>query len=96
MAALAYLLPPISGLVAYFAASSERVRLHGFQSVLFGVLWPAALYGGSAISAGATQAVFFAGLALWLALFALTLFGLNPRVPGTGALLSRLTASPPR
>ena len=96
MAALAYLFPPISGLVAYFGGRSERVRYHGLQSVVFGLLWPASLYGCSVISPGATQVAFFTGLAVWLLLFALTLFRLNPRLPGTGGLLTRLTAEPPR
>jgi uncharacterized membrane protein len=96
MAALAYIFPPISGLIAYFSANAERVRLHGLQSVVFGLLWPVSLYACSAISPGATQAAFFTGLGVWLLLFALTLFGLNPRIPGTGSILSRLTAAPPR
>lgn len=96
MAALAYLFPPISGLIAYFAAAQERVRFHGIQSVAFGLFWPASLYACSAVSPGATQVAFFAGVALWVLLFALTLFGLNPRLPGTGPLLTRLTAEPPR
>ena len=90
MAALAYLFPPLSGLIAYFAASTERVRMHGLQSTVFGLLWPASLYGCSAISPGATQVAFFVGLAVWILLFAVTLFGLNPRLPGTGPLLQRL------
>ena len=96
MAALTYLLPPISGLIAYFAATQERVRYHGVQSVAFGLLWPASLYACSAISPGATQAGFFAGAGLWVLLFVLTLAGMNPRLPGTGSLLTRLAAEPPR
>ena len=96
MAALAYLFPPISKLVVYFMGRDERVRWHGMQAVVFGLVWPLALYGCSQISPGATQVAFFAGGAMWLMLLVLTAFGLNPRVPGTGSLLTRLAADPPR
>lgn len=96
MAALAYLFPPISGLIAYFMGRDERVRYHGMQAVIFGLVWPMAIYGCSRISPGATQVAFFAGAAMWLLLFALTAFGLNPRLPGTGPILTRLTTESPR
>ena len=96
MAALAYLLPPLSGLVAYFKSSTPRGRFHGLQSALFGLLWPVFLYLCSAWTPGATQVAFFAGLGLWLLLFAVTLFGLDPRLPGTGGLLRRWAAEAPR
>lgn len=96
MAALAYLLPPVSGLIAYFKSDSARGRFHGLQSVLFGLLWPASLYLCSAITPGATQAAFVAGVVVWILLLAATAVGRDPRVPGTGALLGRWTAESPR
>lgn len=96
MAALAYLFPPVSGLIAYFLGRDERVRWHGMQAVIFGFVWPLVIYGCSQISPGATQVAFFGGAAMWLLLFTVTAFGLNPRLPGTGSLLTRLAAEPPR
>lgn len=96
MAALAYLFPPLSGLVAYFKSGSERARFHGLQSVLFGVVWPASLYACAAFTPGATQIAFIIGGAIWVLLLVVTAFGGDPHVPGTGALLRRLGAEPPR
>ena len=95
MAALAYVLPPVSGLIAYFNSSSARARLHGLQSIAFGFLWPAALYACSALTPGATQVAFIVGAATWLLLFAVTALGRDPRVPGTGRVLERWAAEPP-
>ena len=96
MAALAYLFPPLSGLIAYFTASAKRTRFHGLQSVFFGLLWPLALYGCSAISPGVTQIGFLIGALVWLLLLLVTAVGRDPRLPGTGRLLTRLSAEPPR
>ena len=95
MAALAYLFPPLSGLIAYFKSRSARGRFHGFQSALFGLLWPVSLYACSAIAPGATQVAFFVGALLWLVLFVVTAFGKDPCLPKTRALLSRWTAERP-
>ena len=94
MAALSYLFPPLSGLIAYFKSSTARGRFHGLQAALFGLLWPAALYGAGAIGPGAVQIAFFVGAGLWLLLGA-TAFGKDPCVPGTGKLLRRWTAEGP-
>ncbi|MDQ4095438.1 MAG: hypothetical protein M3174_04430 [Actinomycetota bacterium] len=96
MAALAYLFPPVSGLIAYFKSTGARGRFHGLQSVLFGLLWPGSLYACSAITPGATQVAFVVGGVIWLLLLVATAFGADPRVPGTGGLLSRLAADAPR
>jgi hypothetical protein len=68
VAALAYLVPPISGLIAYLRAPDMRTRAHGLQAIAFGLLWPVLLYGGSALSERATQVVFAVGAILWLTL----------------------------
>jgi uncharacterized membrane protein len=96
MAALAYLLPPVSGLIGYFTSSDARTRRHGLQSVLFGFLWPAALYAGSAVTPGATQIAFFVGAALWVVLLAATALGRDPHLPGTGRVFERWAAESPR
>ena len=95
MAALAYLFPPLSGLIAYFKAATERGRFHGLQSSLFGLLWPLSLYAASAVTPGATQVAFFVGLTVWLLLLAVTAVGKDPCLPGTGKFLRRWTAVPP-
>jgi uncharacterized membrane protein len=82
MPALAYVLLPVSGMLAYFNGTSVRMRFHGLQAIVLGALWPAALYGGSAISPTATRAVAIAGAALWLLLMVTAALGrdLGPRV----------------
>ena len=95
MAALAYLLPPLSGLVAYFKSSTARGRFHGVQSAIFGLLWPLSLYGASSITPGVTQVTFFAGVALWLVLLVVTALGKDPCIPGTASTLRRWSEEPP-
>ena len=96
MAALAYLLPPLSGLVAYFASGSERVRWHGLQSVALGVVWPVGLFGAALVSPGLTQAVALVGGALWLALLVSAAVGRDPSLPVAGSTLRALAQEPPR
>jgi uncharacterized membrane protein len=96
MAALAYLFPPLTGLVAFFGASTSRTRFHGLQSVMFGLLWPVSLLLCSEWSAGATQVAFFAGLALWVLMIAATALGREPRFPIMGRVLKRWSADSPR
>jgi uncharacterized membrane protein len=81
MAALAYVLLPLSGMLAYFNGASPRMRFHGLQAILLGLLWPAALYAGSAVSPTATRAVAGLGAALWLLLMVTAAAGvdLGPR-----------------
>jgi uncharacterized membrane protein len=96
VAALAYLLPPLSGMVAYFMGSEVRVRWHGLQSVVLGVVWPGALYAGSLVSVGATQAAAAAGSLVWLAFLAGTVSGHDPGWPGAGRWLRRMAEGLPR
>jgi uncharacterized membrane protein len=81
MPALAYLLLPVSGMLAYFNGTSARMRFHGLQAIVLGAAWPAALYGGSAVSPAATRAVAVAGAAVWLLLIVTAALGfdLGPR-----------------
>jgi uncharacterized membrane protein len=95
MSALAYLIPPVTGLFAYLKGSSPRVRLHGLQSVALGILWPSALYVGSWISPTATRVAFVVFTAIWVGLIVATAFGFDPVVPGSKRALSRATATPP-
>jgi hypothetical protein len=68
MAALAYLVPPLTGLWAFARGADVRTKAHGFQSIVLGALWPIGLYVGSWITPGATQAIFVIFAAAWLAL----------------------------
>jgi uncharacterized membrane protein len=90
VAALSYLVPPVSGLVAYLRGRSGRVRAHGLQAIVFGALWPAALYGGSALSAAATRAVFVVGVVVWVGMMISAALGRDVLLPG----LTRLAAEP--
>ena len=96
MAALAYLLPPLSGLLVYLSAEGERPRWHGLQSVLLGVLWPAALYTGSAVSPGVTQGNAVCGTVVWLLFLGGAASGRDPRWPVAGRWLRELAAESPR
>ncbi|MBA3630656.1 MAG: hypothetical protein H0W55_13475 [Actinobacteria bacterium] len=96
MAALAYLLLPISGGIAYFAADSPRVRLHGLQAALLGALWPAALYAGTRVSPGVTQAVFVVMGVIWIVVMASAAVGKDLWLPGLGRLLDRVGDPPGR
>jgi uncharacterized membrane protein len=96
MAALAYLLLPVTGLFAYFGSASPRVRFHGLQAILLGLLWPAGLYGASAVSAAATRAAWAAGALVWLGLMFTTAAGLDPRIPVVGRWLRRAAAQAPK
>jgi uncharacterized membrane protein len=96
MVGLAYLFPPISGLVAYLKGASARVRFHGLQAIALGLVWPATLFAGSWVSPGATQAVFVAGVIVWLTLLVSAAAGIDVRLPGVAGLLERAARPPPR
>ncbi len=96
MAALAYLLLPISGGIAYFAARTPRVRLHGLQAALLGALWPASLYAGASVSPGVTQVVFVVMGVIWLVVMASAALGKDLWLPGVGRLLTRVSDRPGR
>ena len=88
MAALAYLLPPLSGLLVYSMGRDQRARFHGLQAVVFGFLWPAAIYVGSLAGPTGTRVVFALGALVWIALIGMTALGRDPRLPGGRRLRS--------
>jgi uncharacterized membrane protein len=90
MAALAYLLPPLSGLLVYSMGRHPRARFHGLQAVVFGFLWPAAIYAGSLAGPTGTRVVFALGALIWISFFGMTALGRDPRLPG-GRRLRSLT-----
>ena len=93
MAALAYLLLPLSGLLAFFSQRSARIRFHGAQAVVVGLVWPLLLYAASALSPTATQVVFAAGAILWVTLIVMTAAGRDVRLPLIGPICARAAGS---
>lgn len=89
MAAFAYVLLPVTGMLAFFRGSTARTRFHGLQAVTFGLAWALALYGGSALSPVATKIVFATGCAAWLVLVIATAIGRDPKIPGLAGRFER-------
>ncbi|MGI8775062.1 MAG: hypothetical protein ACR2KQ_08650 [Actinomycetota bacterium] len=82
MAALAYLLLPVSGLIAFLFSSDPRVSFHGVQAIVFGTLWAVTLYGASVASPVVTQVVAVLGVVVWLILLVGAAAGRDPALPG--------------
>ena len=93
MAALAYLLPPVTGLWAFARGADVRTRAHGFQSIVLGALWPIGLYVGSWITPGATQAIFVFFAAAWLALMLSAALGRGPLAMGLARRIAEAEAT---
>ena len=93
MAALAYVLPPLTGLLTYALGRDERARWHGLQSVVFGFAWPGLIYAASLAGAVGTRATFALGALIWIGFLAFTVAGRDPRLPG-GRRLRSLVATP--
>lgn len=92
MAALSYVLLPITGLLALALGGRARTRFHGLQAIMFGLVWAAGLYAASAAGEGATKLVFGVGFVGWLILIVATAIGRDPKLPGIGPLLERAAA----
>lgn len=93
MAAFAYLLLPVTGLIAYLTGRDQRVRTHGLQAIVVGLVWPLCLYAAAFGPAVAVQIAFGVGAVVWLGLLVLTMFGRNPLLPVIGGPLSALAAT---
>jgi uncharacterized membrane protein len=96
MAALAYLLLPVTGLLAYFNSASASVRFHGLQAVFLGLLWPLAIYGFSALSESAGLVAWAGGAVAWLVLMVSTAVGLDLGIPIVGRYLRRAAEQDPK
>ncbi len=96
MAALAYLLLPVTGLAAFLFGADARTRFHGVQAILIGLTWPLALYGASIISASLTRVVFAAGTVVWVSAIGLAASGRDLRLPGVSPYLLRISEQDPR
>ena len=92
MSALAYVLLPVTGVIAYLGSHRARTRFHGLQAVLYGLAWPVALYAATVGPPVAVQVVFAVGVVGWLFLIVATAVGRDPRLPGVGRYLQSLAA----
>lgn len=90
MAAFAYLLLPVSGLLAYFSGRTPRARWHGLQAIVLGALWPALLYLASALKESLVLPVAVAGAVVWLLFLAGAALGRDPSLPWIGSKLREL------
>lgn len=95
MAALAYVLLPVSGLLAYSMGTSGRLRFHGLQAIIVGLVWPLLLYAASAVGPLVTQLVFALGSVIWVWLAVATALGRDPALPLIGRRLKRATGEDP-
>ena len=93
MAAFAYLLPPVTGLIVYLTARDQRGRLHGLQSIAIGFSWPVLLYAAALGPAVVVQAVFVVGALVWLGFFVVALIGRDPTIPWLGGKLADAASS---
>jgi len=93
MAPLAYLFPPLTGLLTYALGRDERARWHGLQSVVFGFAWPALIYVASLAGAAGTRVAFALGALVWIGFLLLTVIGRDPRLPGGRRLRSFAASS---
>jgi uncharacterized membrane protein len=96
VAALVYLLLPLSGLAAYLLGGDQRIRFHGLQAIALGLLWAVALVAASALSPRTTKFVFGAGALLWLGLMVGAALGRSARIPFLGRALERVAREDPR
>ena len=93
MASFAYVLLPVTGLVAYLTGTDARTRFHGLQAIAIGLGWPLLLYAAALGPALVVQIVFAVGLLVWLGFLIGTVARRDPRLPGLGGLLERVAAT---
>jgi uncharacterized membrane protein len=99
VAAFAYVLLPISGLIAYLKGVTARTRFHGLQAIVFGAVWPVVLFAATWTTPLVTQVVGAAGALLWIALIVTTAAGRDLQLPLVGrplraAAQTRVTDEP--
>lgn len=87
MAALAYVLLPVTGILTFLLSASPRTRAHGLQAIVLGTLWPLLLYAASALAADLTWVVAVIGAFAWLGFMVLTASGRDPKLPFIGGWL---------
>jgi uncharacterized membrane protein len=87
VAAFAYVLLPVSGLIAYLKGATARTRFHGLQAIVFGAVWPVLLFAATWTTPLVTQVVGAAGALLWIALVVTTAVGRDLQLPLVGGSL---------
>ncbi len=90
MAGLAYLLLPVTGLVAYFSGTTPRIRWHGLQAIVLGAVWPALLYLAAAAAESLVLPLTAGGAAVWLLFLLGAAAGRDPALPWVGPRLRDL------
>ncbi len=93
MAALAYVVLPVTGLIAFLAGRDTRTRFHGLQAITIGLAWPVALYASSVGPPVAVQVTFVVGALVWFLFLLTALVGKDLRLPGVGRYLELLSAT---
>ena len=86
VAALAYVLLPLSGVIAFLFGSTVRMRFHGLQAIALGTIWALLAYAASWIAPVVTALVFGLGTLVWLAAMITALIGVDLRLPGAKVL----------
>jgi uncharacterized membrane protein len=81
VAALSYLLLPLTGVIAFLVGMRPRVRFHGLQAITLGTLWILLLYGAARASPTVTQIAFVIGAAAWIGFLVATAMGRDPELP---------------
>jgi uncharacterized membrane protein len=87
MAALAYVLLPISGLIAFLRGSTARTRFHGLQAIVVGAVWPVLLYAATWTTPVVTQVVAAVGGLVWVTLVVTAALGRDLHLPVVGSRL---------
>ncbi len=95
MAWMAYLLLPITGLVAYLKGATARVRFHGLQAIVYGFVWPASSILVAYLSGAGARVVFSLGGVVWLGLMVATSIGRDPKLPVVAGFLDRVAQESP-
>ena len=91
MAALAYLLLPVTGLIVYVTTRDRRARFHALQAVTLGVAFPVLLYLAAIGPPVVVQVAGIVGAVTWVGFFVAALAGRDPKIPGLGHHLERLS-----
>jgi uncharacterized membrane protein len=94
VAALAYVLLPVTGLAAYLKGPTPRTRFHGLQAIVFGAVWPLLLYAATWTTPVATQVVAIVGFLGWLTLIVATAAGRDLQLPFVGRRLRAAAQTP--
>ena len=94
MAALAYVLLPVTGLIAFLKGSSPRIRFHGLQAISIGAAWPVLLFAATWTTPVVTQLIGVAGLLLWVTLIVTTALGRDLQLPLIGPRLRAAAQTP--